>query len=284
MGFVSLVVALSVSQVDELRTPVSIALTSRRPNAETAASRIAARLFELLKREGIADVRDDARTVKELKAAGFSDPRSCNGGQTCSGRLAVLLGPKAVLVAVDVGKVSRSLAIHLEAFAADLSEPLLAIDIEVREDKWADQSLADLTSFARQLKDKLAVAAPIAVVTPPPDSPRETKLEPAPIAAPRTDVTETVEPPSKVPAIAVASAAGIALAVAGVFAGLAAADRTTWDRNVVAQPDGSLGSTTLTQAQVTQLANGLNTKASVAAGSGLAGAALAGVAVFLFLR
>jgi hypothetical protein len=50
------------------------------------------------------------------------------------------------------------------------------------------------------------------------------------------------------------------------------------------QPDGSLGSTTLTQPEVNALANGLNTKASVALGSGLAAAALGGVATWLFLK
>jgi hypothetical protein len=87
-----------------------------------------------------------------------------------------------------------------------------------------------------------------------------------------------------VPAIVVASGAGVAAIVAGVFAGLAASDRATWDRNVTAQPDGSLGTTTLTQAEVNSLAAGMNTKASVALGSGLAAVALGGVATWLFVK
>jgi hypothetical protein len=288
--------SLLLSQAPETRAPVGVVLTSRRPNTDALAPKLAARVVEILKREGVADVRDDARSTKELKAAGFSDPRTCNGGQTCSARLAVLLGPKAVLVGVDVAKVGKSLAIHLEAFAADLPDPLLATDITAREDKWADQSLADITKFVRQLKERLPIEKPkVAVTTPPPppppvekkpaDAPVEPKLEPKPSPDERPDVTATAEAaPSKVPAIVVASVAGAAAVAAGVFGGLAAADRATWDKNVTTQPDGSLGSSTLTQAQVTQLGQGMNTKATVALGSGIGAVVLGGVATWLFLK
>jgi hypothetical protein len=283
-----------LAQSPELRAPVSVTLTSRRPNTDAFAPKVVARVVEVLKREGLADVRDDARTVKELKAAGFSDPRSCNGGQTCSARLAVLISPRAVLVGVDVGKVGKSLAIHLEAFAADLTEPIAVADITARDDKWADQSLADITTFVRQVKERLVVApAKVAVKPPPPpppedkartDSPRKTELEPRADTR-RTDVTDTADPTSsKVPAIVVASAAGVAAVAAIVSAGLAASDRSTWDRNVTMQPDGTLGSSTLTQGEVNALASGMNTKASVALGSGLAAVALGGVATWLFLK
>ncbi|MBL8918938.1 MAG: hypothetical protein JNJ54_08785 [Myxococcaceae bacterium] len=287
--------ALFLSQTPDTRAPVGVALTSRRPNADAFAPKVATRVAEILKREGVSDVRDDTRTTKELKAAGFSDPRTCNGGQTCSARLAVLLGPKAVLVGVDVARVGKSLAIHLEAFAADLSEPLAAIDITAREDKWADQSLADITKFARQVKERLSIEKPKVAVAPPPppppvekkpgDAPVEPKLEPKPGGGERPDVTATTEPaPSRVPAIVVASAAGAAAITAGIFAGLAAADRATWDKNVTMQPDGSLGSATLTDTQVSQLAQGMNTKATVALGSGIGAAVLAGVATWLFVK
>ncbi|MDX2011338.1 MAG: hypothetical protein SFW67_14150 [Myxococcaceae bacterium] len=287
--------AALLSQTPELRGPVSVTLTSRRPNTDSFAPKVAARVVEVLKREGLADVRDDARSVKELKAAGFSDPRSCNGGQSCSAKLAILIGPRAVLVGVDVGKVGKSLAIHLEAFAADLADPIAVADLTAREDKWADQSLADITTFARQVKEKLAIApAKVAVTSPPPppppvdkrgsDAPTRSTLEPS-TSTNRTDLTSSTEAaPSKVPAIVVASGAGVAAIVAGVFTGLAASDRATWDRNVTMQPDGSLGSTTLTQAEVTALGNGLNTKASVALGSGLTALALGGLATWLFLK
>ena len=281
-----------LAQAPETRAPVGVVLTSRRPNTDAFAPKIAAKVVELLKREGVADVRDDARATKDLKSAGFSDPRSCNGGQTCSARLAVLLGPKAVLVAVDVGKVGKSLAIHLEAFAADLTESVAVADISAREDKWADQSLADITTFVRQIKDKLPLPVKVAVTpTPPPpdvkkatpDAPVKTTLEPTQKDT-RSDLTETAQAPSKVPAIVVASGAGVAAIAAGVFGALAATDRATWDKNVTMQPDGSLGSSTLTQEQVKQLGSGMNTKATVALTSGIVAVALGGVATWLFVK
>lgn len=283
--------SLLLAQAAETRAPIGVVLTSRRPNTDAFAPKIAAKVVEVLKREGVADVRDDAKATKELKAAGFSDPRSCNGGQTCSARLAVLLGPKAVLVAVDVGKVGKSLAIHLEAFAADQPEPLAVADITAREDKWADQSLADITTFVRQVKERLALPVKVAVTPPPPppdvkktpDAPVKTNLEPTPSDA-RTDLTDTAQTPSKVPAIVVASGAGVAAIAAGVFGALAASDRATWDKNVTMQPDGSLGSSTLTQEQVTQLGGGMNTKATVALTSGIVAVALGGVATWLFVK
>lgn len=286
-----------LSQAAETRAPVGVVLTSRRPNTDAFAPKVATRVVEILKREGVADVRDDARSTKDLKAAGFSDPRSCNGGQTCSAKLAVLLGARAVIVAVDIGKVGKSLAIHLEAFAADLPEPLAVTDITAREDKWADQSLADITTFVRQVKEKLTMQAKVAVTPPPPpppdvkkpepkntDTPVATKLEPKQ-KDDRTDLVDTAEPTSsKVPAIAVASAAGAAAITAGIFAGLAAGDRATWDKNVTMQPDGTLGSSTLTQAQVQQLSGSMNTKATVALGAGIGAVVLGGVATWLFVK
>lgn len=275
-----------------MRAPVGVVLTSRRPNTDAFAPKIAVKVVEVLRREGVTDVRDDAKVTKELKAAGFSDPRSCNGGQTCSARLAVLLGPRAVLVAVDIGKVGKSLAIHLEAFAADQPDPLAVADLSAREDKWADQSLADITTFVRQLKEKLPLPVKVATTPPPPpppdvkktpDAPVKTKLEPSPKES-RADLTDTAQAPSKVPAIVVASGAGVAAIAAGVFGGLAASDRATWDKNVTMQPDGSLGSSTLTQEQVKQLGGSMNTKATVALTSGIVAVALGGVATWLFVK
>lgn len=288
--------SMLLSQAAETRAPVGVVLTSRRPNTDAFASKVATRVVEILKREGVADVRDDARSTKELKAAGFSDPKSCNGGQTCSAKLAVLLGARAVIVAVDIGKVGKSLAIHLEAFAADLPEAIAVADITAREDKWADQSLADITTFVRQVKEKLTIQAKVAVTPPPPpppdvkktdtktDTPVATKLEPKQ-KDDRTDLVDTAEPSSsKVPAIAVASAAGAAAITAGIFAGLAASDRSTWDKNVTMQPDGTFGSSTLTQAQVQQLGSSMNTKATVALGAGIGAVVLGGVATWLFVK
>lgn len=275
----------------EPRGPVGVVLTSRRPNTETFSPKIAARVVEVLKREGVDRVADDAKTSKDLKAAGFSDPRTCNGGQSCTARLAVLLGAHAVVVGIDVGKVGKSLAIHLEAFAADASEPLAVVDVSAREDKWADQTLGDFTAFARDVKNKLVTASP-RVATAPDDGNKEptTKRQPdAPVAKriePVDDLRDTPTPtsPSRVPAIVVASAAGGTAVVAGIFSVLALISRGEWGQNVTTLPDGTLGTTTLTQAQVTMLSQSVNTRATVALTTGLVALALGGVATWLFLK
>lgn len=276
----------------DTRSPVGVVLTSRRANTDTFAPKIAAKVVEVLKREGIAEVLDDARTAKDLKAAGFSDPRTCNGGATCSARLAVLLGPRAILVGVDIGKVGKSLAIHLEAFAGDLAEPIAVADISAREDKWQDQSLADVTAFARQVKERLPITR---VASRPVERPPEPKPEPRPADAPRERPLEpTPEPgdeqrldevatPSKVPAIAVASAAGAAAVVTVVFGILTAIDRGTWDRNVM-MTDAGLSAPGLLGAEVTSLGQSINTRATITLVGALVTAGLGGLATWLFLK
>lgn len=283
--------ALVLAQPAEVRAPVGVVLTSRRPNTDSLAPKIAARVYEVAKREGIAELRDDAKAVKELKAAGFSDPRTCNGGQACSAKLAVLLGAKAVVIAVDVGKVGSSLAIHLEAFASDLPDALASTDISAREDKWGDQSLADITTFVRKVKEKLPVAK--VVVTPPPPPPVEKKDEPKPDApvstsltptdsTQRTDVTTQAEPArSNVAGIAMVTSAGVLGAAAAVFGVLAALDRAKYDQEVKMDDMGNLVSA-LTQDQLRGLSQGMTFKFWTAIGC-LAGAAVLGVVGGVFL-
>jgi len=279
--------ALVVAQPAEVRAPVGVVLTSRRPNTDTLAPKVAARVFEVAKREGIAELRDDAKAVKELKAAGFSDPRTCNGGQACSAKLAVLLGAKAVLIAVDVGKVGSSLAIHLEAFASDLPDALATADLTAREDKWGDQSLADITTFVRKVKEKLPIAK-VASVTPPPpppvekkddpktDQPTSTTLTPKD-STQRTDLTSQADPAPRtnVGGIAMVVSAGALGATAAVFGVLAALDRAKYDREV--KPDG-MGNlvTNLTQDELTTLSRSMTLKFWTAIGC-LAGAAVLGL-------
>lgn len=289
----ALALTLLLAQPDT-RSPVGVVLTSRRANTDAFAPKIAAKVGEVLKREGVAEVLDDTRTSKELKAAGFSDPRTCNGGATCSARLAVLLGPRAILVGVDIGKVGKSLAIHLEAFAGDLAEPIAVADISAREDKWQDQSLADVTAFARQVKERLPItkvaarpverpAEPKPRVEPKPvDAPRERPLEPSPEPSDEQRLDE-VATPSKVPAIAVASAAGATAVVTVVFGILTAIDRGTWDRNVM-MTDTGLSAPGLLGSEVNSLGQSINTRATITLVGALVTAGLGGLATWLFLK
>lgn len=287
----ALFTSVVLSQQPELRSPIGVVLTSRRPNTEAFSPKIAARVVEFLKREGLAPVLEDAKTVKELKNAGVADSRACNGGQACTAKLAVLLGPRAVIVGIDVGKVGKSLAIHLEAFAADLPEPLAVADVSAREEKWADQAVADFTFFARQLKERLTVS-PGAVAAADPVKPAEPRRVDAPVARPLEPTPEDpgdlrdVGAPSapRVPAIVVASAAGAAAVVTGIFGVLTMIDRSAWNQNVTTLPDGSMGSMTMTAAQLKSLSDSVNGRATVTLLSGLVTLALSGVATWLFIR
>ena len=67
-----LLLQLAVGQVSDTRKPVAVVMVSKRPGAEPVAKKITDRVLESFKREGVAPLLDDAATVKELKAAGFS--------------------------------------------------------------------------------------------------------------------------------------------------------------------------------------------------------------------
>ena len=293
-----LVVSLVLAQAQESRAPVAVVITSKRPGAEAVAAKIAARVQETLKREGVGGLMDDATAAKELKAAGFSDPRSCDGGQSCITKLAVLLGPRAVVVGVDVGKIGKNLAIHLEAIAADLSEPLAAADISAASDKWGDQAAVGITVFVRGVKEKLPLKKAVAELkTPevkpkdkpkdvpsdvPKDTPKVVKLEPKPKDRP----IEVVAPTGGGSKAGAWALTGTAVAAAGAGAGFAAVgmgDKAKYDQALITTPDGLKG-TTLTQAEASALAGSANTKLTIALTSAIASVALTGAAVYLFTK
>ncbi len=336
------------------RGPVAPVVVSKRPGADAFATKIAARVHEVLKREGVAPLLEPAAAAKELKAGGFSDPRNCQGGQTCVTKLAVVLGARAVVVGVDVGKIARQLAIHLEAVAADKAQPLASVDISVPADNWSDKSIADITQFVRAMKGKLAAEAPpppvatappptdfsrpapkdppkdafaaapppkeaprdafaaaspppkdafaaaspppkdaFAAASPPPkdafvapkqpptDAPRVTSLEPEVRDEPPAvaDLTETAGP-SKAPAWGLMGGAVAAAGVGAAFGVLGLQDKARYDAALV---DGGRG-TTLTAAEANALAQGANTKLSVALTSALVSAGLAGASTYFFVR
>ncbi len=296
---VLLLAALSVmSQAPETRSPVAVVVSSMRPNAETYSSKIAGRVLETLRKEGVGPLLDDASASRELKQAGV-DPKGCAGGQSCVAKLAVLLGPKAVVVGVDVGKVAKSLAIHIEAMAADSDEPLVTVDFVAAAEKWADKSGSPISSFVAQLKEKLVIKKrPPAIVRADPeadapptkplafsDAPKKTSLEPRPTdlaKKPLAGVTASTKSP-KTGAWVLAGASIATAVVAGTFAGLGFADKATFDSNRIDLGNGQYASR-LTQEQATGLAGSANTKLTVALSTAIVSAALAGVSIVLFTR
>lgn len=292
-----MLVALTVmSQAPETRSPIAVVISSKRPNAETFSPKLAAKVLEALRKEGIGPLLDDTAATRELKLAGFGDPKSCAGGTSCVAKLAVLLGAKAVVIGVDVGKVSKSLAIHLEAMAADVDDPLATVDFLAPADKWADKAGQPIAQFVSALKEKLAIKKHPSAFEPTPevepvvatgsDAPRNTTLTPAPSKVTEPPLVVGVKAkgkPVKVLPWVFAGGAVVTAGVSGIFAGMGFADKATFDSKRIALGNGEYGSQ-LTQQQATGLANSANTKLTIALTTGIVTAALAGVSVFFFSR
>ncbi len=297
---------LVLAQAQETRSPIAVVVSSKRPNADTHSAKVATKLVELLRKEGIGPLLDDAAATRELRAAGFADPKSCAGGSACVAKLAVLLGSKAVVIGVDVGKVSKSLAIHLEAMSADSEEALASADFVAPADKWAEKSAAPMAQFIAQLKPGLALKKRTAVaetkgtpdVSPSnsapaeprdtgfsrsSDAPRQADLEPKAVRDDALVATKSGGKPAKTAAWVVAGGAVAAAVAAGTFAGLGFADKAAFDSKRIDLGGGLQGSQ-LTQSQAQALAGSANTKLTVAVTTGIVSAALAGVSVVLFTR
>jgi hypothetical protein len=290
-----LLMQLALGQAADVRTPVAVVMTSKRPGAEGAAAKIAQRVFDSFKREGVTGLLNDAATAKELRSAGFSDPKSCQGTRACLSKLAILLGPKAVVVGVDVGKVGKTLAIHLEAVSADREEPLGTLDVSSSLDGWSDAMSAPIVVFVRDVKAGLELKKKKVEVAeaPPPlppletaptDAPKKTELTPAPKEGPAGGLVE--EGDGKPPRVAAWVFAGSAAATAGVavaFGVMSGSAKAQYDASLVDLGDGTRG-TTLTEEQARSLANQANTNAAVALTSGIISAGLTAAATIFFLK
>lgn len=293
LSLLILQVALAQTPAD-VRTPVAVVLTSKRPGADAVAAKIGQRVFDSFKREGVDGLMDDAATARELRAAGFSDPKSCQGTRACLSKLAILLGPKAVVVGVDVGKVGKTLAIHLEAVAADRDASLGTLDVSSSLNGWSDAMSAPIVVFVRDVKAGLELKKRDAPRDPPPtappletaqsDAPRKTDLTPGPRADDLPPLVSTG--PDQAPRVAAWVFAGGAAAAAGAAVGfgiMAGGARQQFDASLVTLDDGSRG-TTLSEAEARGLADTANTGAAVAITSGIISAGLTAAATYFFLK
>lgn len=289
-----LLMQLTLGQAAEVRTPVAVVMTSKRPGAEAVAGKITQRVFDSLKREGVTGLLDDAAAVKELRSAGFSDPKTCQGTRACLSKLAILLGPKAVVVGVDVGKIGKTLAIHLEAVSADREESLATLDVSSSLNGWSDAMSAPIVVFVRDVKEGLELKKKVEVAEAPPttppletaptDSPKKTELTPAPKEAPVSGLVE--EGGGKPPRVAAWLFAGSAAATAGVavaFGVMSGSAKSQFDASLVDLGAGTRG-TTLTEDQARALAGQANANAAVALTSGIISAGLTAAATIFFLK
>ncbi len=149
----SLILVLAVGQTAP-RGPVAVVIDSKRPGADAFAAKVSTRTHSALVNLGLDSPLENEAAVKKLKAAGYSDPRNCQAAVQCLGRLAKLLGPKGVVVGVDVAKIAKSLAVHLEAVSAD-GESLAVADLSGSADGWLSEMGPQIDQFAKQVADKV---------------------------------------------------------------------------------------------------------------------------------
>lgn len=280
---------------EEMRSPVAVLLTSKRPGADKVAAKIATRVSDYFKREKVSGLLDNSAATKELRSAGFSDPRSCQGNRACVNKLAVLIGAHAVVVSVDVGKIGKTLAIHMEAVAADTDKSLGTLDVSSSLDDWSDALSAPIVVFVRDVKAGLEMkkVEKVTVQEPPPsqpptvvanDTPKKVELVPAAKVddSPAIVMTE----PGKPPKVAAWVFAGGAVVAAGAAIGvgvMAGESKKKFDASLMTLPDGTTGST-LTQAQARQLADQANAGVPVSIASGVLSAALTAAATYFFIK
>jgi hypothetical protein len=284
---------LLVAQPAETRKPVAVLVTTHRKGAEAFAPHIARRVFESLQRERVTRLLNDPATMKELRSLGFSDPRSCQGARACIRRLAQVLGPRAVVVSVDVGKVGKTLAIHLSAVAADQPESLGSLDVSAPFHAWTKAMAAPMVVFARTVKANLTVLPPPAVpaeptpVTPPmvADVPVKSELLPRQAVSQALPVGP-VPVPLSMRQVSALVFTGTAVASAGTSVALAIKSqqgRSRFEASLVPLADGTFG-TSLPEAQARALSNAANTEATVALTCGVVSAGLGIIAAILFAQ
>jgi hypothetical protein len=258
--------------------PVAVVATSKRPGADAYTQRTAERVQLALLREAVPGLLPLDDAMKQLKAMGITDPRTCQAGRACVAKLAEILGTNGVVISVDTAKAGNSLLILLEAIGADGARVLANSQLTLPVDKESDEAALPIIQFARKLKDVLDAEAPkpVAEVTPKPDdAPTKPNLEPPP-------------PP---PLVTASPKAGPAKAVGGVLVGAAAASGATAivlaivSGTAKAEYDASLSAdkstSALAQSRIDDLQGRANGGATGALVAGISAVALGVVGVIL---
>ncbi len=267
-----LVVLAQVSAND----PVAVVVASKRPGADAAAQKVATRMTAALTAAGFKAPIDDAATVKLLKKQKLN-PRDCQGASPCVLKLAAALGPAALIVAVDVGRIGDSLAIHVEAATGDgVSRGILDVpsDVDLKSGQ-----IDAFDGFAKTLAEKLAPTPAIPVAALPADAPKSTTLAPSVTEPPRVIVARSTGPSTMrraLPWVAGAGAVG-ALAVSGTFFALGSQDKRTYDNSV-----GVNRVSRLTHSELQAISSQGNARFSIGVTTAVVGLALAATAALLF--
>jgi hypothetical protein len=267
--------------------PLAVLVASKRGGAEQFAPKVTARV-----RARFPGSMEEAPAAATAKAAGV-DPKSCQGATECLGRVAKAIAPNAVVVGVDVGKIAKTLAVHLEAVSAD-GASLAVADVTLSADKWQAGLDEPLAAFARELTGKLdaRVAERQTASTPEIAKNDSTASKPAePAAAPltpheepssassSTTLTRAAPQPSRsrVLPLVCGGVALAALATSGVFGVLGFHEKSVVDGSI--GPDGI---SMLTQSEYAAHKNGGNLDLTIALSTVIVGAALGVLTGILF--
>ncbi len=255
---------------------VGVLVTSRRAGAEAHALSMAQRVHRALLHEHTVGVLDNETTTQLLRAAGVANPRNCAGASQCLAKMAFILGPTAVLVSVDVGKLGGKLAVHLEAVSADQARTVAMVDFTERADSPSDDAVVAMTGFARSISQQLKV----------PDAPTLAAGAPEPPLTPTAsesvpNAQVSVEQPSKLKPALMMGLGGAFAVTAVTFAVLGFQTKATLEGSLF-DLDGRTASR-FSQPQLDALASRGNTQLTVALISAILSAVATGVATWWFL-
>lgn len=294
--------------------PVAVVLTSRRRKANIIGPQVQRHLREMAAREGLGEVLAADTVTARLQDTGFGDPRACEGTRLCVLKAAEVLGPRCVLIGVDVGVIGRSLAINLEAVTADGKRTLASVELAVPAQRWARAAAPELADFMGRLKVAVTKArepetpsplpAPPLAEAPPPRTAADAPTRDGTTGATPSDGataarldrgrsadltldlssdadTEQAPPRPRTGAAITTAVAGALLVTAGLLVGFGLAGKARFDKSLYTLPDGSTASR-LSEAEATALASSANLQLNGAIGAGALGLTAGGVAVFLW--
>lgn len=291
----SLILVLAVGQTAP-RGPVAVVIDSKRAGADAFSAKVATRIHSAIGNQGVDAPLDNDDAVKKLKAAGYSDPRNCQAGLACLGRLAKLLGPKGVVVGVDVAKIGKSLAVHLEAVSAD-GESLAVVDLSGATDSWLTEMGTPIDTFAKQVSDKVlgssgssggdlkqpqaqnnqtGTGGGTGSSTPPVASNTEPFIPPPP---PPPESSEP-EKKSRLLPITLGIGALVCFVASGVTLGMGMSNKSSFENSKV---PGLMGTSSLTRDQAMSFASTGNAEFTVSLITVIVGALLAAGSAALFV-
>lgn len=253
------------------------------PDANALADRIASRL-----QAGALEVAVTPSAAKrKAAAAGISDPASCEGKGACARDLGSLL-EASVVVAVELGALRKTVAVHLEAIAVADGERLAQHDFSLA--RGARAAIPDLQGFVDAVQSAVAqrerqradapVAAAVAASPPPGAS---GLLPPGNVtaASPPGVAAATAKSSSSAP-VWVSGGLAVATGVTAVtFAALGLSAKGQLGYGTT--PDGR-AVVTVPEERARQLASTANSDFTVSAVAGGACAALTGLAAYWLLR